>query len=114
MRDTDTQAIDRRGPLRFERWVTFASDGHRELVETIKTPLYDDSGTLTGVLGIGRDITARRSLEGQLRRAQKLESIGTLASGVAHEINNPINGIINYAQLIVDTLDGREPDVLQY
>ncbi len=114
LRDTDTQAIDRRGPLRFERWVTFASDGHRELVETIKTPLYDDSGTLTGVLGIGRDITARRSLEGQLRRAQKLESIGTLASGVAHEINNPINGIINYAQLIVDTLDGREPDVLQY
>jgi signal transduction histidine kinase len=39
----------------------------------------------------------------QLQRQQKLEAIGTLASGVAHEINNPINGILNYAQIICDT-----------
>jgi signal transduction histidine kinase len=45
----------------------------------------------------------RLHLEGQLRQLQKLEAIGTLASGVAHEINNPINGIMNYAQLIADT-----------
>ena len=37
-----------------------------------------------------------------LMQQQRLESIGTLAGGVAHEINNPINGIMNYAQLIVD------------
>jgi len=41
-------------------------------------------------------------MEVQLRQAQKLEAIGTLASGVAHEINNPINGVMNYAQLILD------------
>ncbi|MBT3380651.1 MAG: PAS domain S-box protein [Lentisphaerae bacterium] len=58
-----------------------------------------------------RDISGRkaaeerqRQLEGQLRQAQKLEAIGTLAGGVAHEINNPINGIMNYAQLIIDRL----------
>ncbi len=44
----------------------------------------------------------RRQLESMLMQQQRLESIGTLAGGVAHEINNPINGIMNYAQLIVD------------
>lgn len=62
-----------------------------------------------GVLIYLRDMTERREfekakeeMEAQLRQKQKLESIGTLAGGVAHEINNPINGIINYAVLIED------------
>ena len=42
-------------------------------------------------------------LASQLSQKQKLESIGTLASGVAHEINNPINGVLNYAQIILDS-----------
>ncbi len=45
----------------------------------------------------------RAMLENHLRNQQKLESIGTLASGVAHEINNPINGILNYGQIILDS-----------
>lgn len=60
-----------------------------------------------GALIYLRDMTERRQfertkeeMEWQLRQKQKLESIGTLAGGVAHEINNPINGIINYAELI--------------
>jgi PAS domain S-box-containing protein len=64
-------------------------------------------GAPTGILGVSRDITQRRraederlKLEAQLRHQQKLESIGTLASGVAHEINNPLTGIMNYAELI--------------
>ena len=52
------------------------------------------------VLSISTDITARKNLEAQVRQQQKLESIGTFASGVAHEINNPIQGILNYAELI--------------
>ncbi len=52
----------------------------------------------------GLDVTQERVMEAQLRQSQKLESIGTLASGVAHEINNPINGIMNYSQLILDEL----------
>lgn len=51
----------------------------------------------------------RTGLEMRLRQQQKLESIGTLAGGVAHEINNPINGIMNYAQLIDDRLDPDSP-----
>lgn len=62
-----------------------------------------------GALVYVRDITERKLLERErikeqiiLRHQQKLEAIGVLASGVAHEINNPINGIMNYAQLILD------------
>ena len=62
-----------------------------------------------GALIYLRDMTERREfekaraeMESQLRQKQKLESIGTLAGGVAHEINNPINGIINYAELIAN------------
>jgi PAS domain S-box-containing protein len=46
-----------------EEWITFADDGHRAFLDTIKTPMYDARGTLIGVLGIGRDITDRRSVE---------------------------------------------------
>jgi PAS domain S-box-containing protein len=56
-----------------------------------------------------RDITRERSIEAQLHQAQKLESVGILAGGVAHEINNPINGIMNYAQLISDRLGPENP-----
>ncbi len=59
--------------------------------------------------GTVEDITPRREaelakklLEARLYQAQKLESIGTLASGIAHEINNPLTGMINYAELIAD------------
>jgi signal transduction histidine kinase/AmiR/NasT family two-component response regulator len=49
-------------------------------------------------------LEAQRDLQEQLVQSQKLEAIGTMAGGVAHEINNPLMGIINYAQLIVDRL----------
>ena len=71
----------------------------------------DESGTI----GVIRDVTDRHQaqeeklvIEAQLRQSQKLESIGTLASGVAHEVNNPLTGIINYAELIKDRVEDDE------
>jgi len=51
----------------------------------------------------------KKKIEARLQQQQRLESIGTLASGVAHEINNPVNGIVNYAQLIADRLGADDP-----
>lgn len=78
-------------------------------VDLTVVPLWGKEKELGFHLAIVNDITDRKQdeverqqLESQLRQNQKMESIGTLAGGVAHEINNPINGIMNYAQLIID------------
>ncbi len=79
-------------------------------------PWRPTDGTGLRYIGIMADVSAqkaaqeqRQQLEAQLRQQQKLESIGTLAAGVAHEINNPLNGILNYAQLAVNRLAQDHP-----
>jgi len=59
------------------------------------SPLADPEGRILGVLGIARDITATKKLEQQMLNSEKLASVGKLAAGVAHEVNNPLAGILN-------------------
>jgi PAS domain S-box-containing protein len=59
------------------------------------SPLQGADGEILGVLGIARDMTETKKLERQILNAEKLASIGQLAAGVAHEINNPLGGILN-------------------
>jgi two-component system, sensor histidine kinase and response regulator len=66
-RENDRKAIENRQPTVNSEWITFAGDGHRELLETIKTPLFAEDGHLIGVLGIGRDMTERIQTEEQFR-----------------------------------------------
>jgi PAS domain S-box-containing protein len=72
-------------------------------------------GRVERIIAVATDVTERRSaavaqehLEAKVRQQQRLESIGTLASGVAHEINNPVQGIMNYAELIATMTDINE------
>ena len=71
--------------------------GHGELRSVLVSvaPLMNDAGGQQGVLGIARDITERKQLEQQVQNSERLASIGQLAAGVAHEINNPLGGILN-------------------
>lgn len=69
-RGHDQNAIKSGQPTINEEWVTFACDGHRALLETIKTPMYDANGSIIGVLGIGRDITDRKNAEDKLRQSE--------------------------------------------
>jgi len=71
---------------------------------TTKLPLRDPDGRIIGTCGISRDITERKKLEEQLLRSQRLESIGTLASGMAHDLNNILAPILLSAPLIRDAL----------
>jgi PAS domain S-box-containing protein len=66
-------------------------------------------GRLVGVLGIARDVTDRLSLEQQLRQAQKMEAVGRLAAGVAHDFNNILTAITGYAQLLLEDLGTADP-----
>jgi PAS domain S-box-containing protein len=62
-------------------------------------PIVIDQG-IERVIVVTTDISERKQLEQRIRQQQRLESLGTLAAGVAHEINNPVQGIMNYAELI--------------
>ena len=94
--------------VRFQTTYDFPGIGHR-IMDVTFFPVFDEKGPVTGVVLNARDVTETRKLEEQLMQSQKIESLGTLAGGVAHEINNPINGIMNYAQLILDRAGSEGP-----
>ncbi|MGB0128015.1 MAG: PAS domain S-box protein, partial [Rhodocyclaceae bacterium] len=69
----DLEAIEAGRPTVNEEWLTYADDGHRALVETIKTPMRDAQGGVIGVLGIAREITASRQAEDMLRQRERYQ-----------------------------------------
>lgn len=83
-----------------EEEVTYP-DGRTHIVLAHKSCYVDPEGRRF-VVGVLRDVTEQRALERQAMRSAQLAAVGELASGVAHEINNPITGVINYAQLLLD------------
>lgn len=80
-----------------EKYVT---NGQELLVHTVKTSIKGEHNSVIGILGIFWDITEKRVLEMEAIRNRQMVSLGEMAAGVAHEVNNPINGIINWAQLL--------------
>lgn len=69
--------------------------GEPRTVMVSVSPLCNSDGRITGVLGIARDMTDTKRFEQYIRSSEKLASVGKLAAGVAHEINNPLGGILN-------------------
>ena len=70
------------------------------VIETTASPFLDENGEVTGHLWIQSDVTNRRSLEEQVLQAQKMESLGTLASGVAHDFNNILSIILGHLTIL--------------
>ena len=73
----DQRAIETRAPVPHQFTLTYAHDGHKELVESLHTPVFGSHGELTGVLSIGRDVTQRRDDERHLRRLNRLYQVLT-------------------------------------
>ena len=84
-------------------------EGRLVAVETNGVPVIDQQGRLLGYRGIDRDVTERNKLEGQLRYAQKMEAIGKLAGGVAHDFNNILTAIVGYGNLLHMKMDKDDP-----
>jgi two-component system cell cycle sensor histidine kinase/response regulator CckA len=79
------------------------------IFETFFTPIRAADGQVIGTTGISTDLTDRQKAEQQLFRAQKMEAIGELAGGVAHDFNNILTGILGYAHLVVHQTDPGSP-----
>ncbi|MFH1629403.1 MAG: PAS domain S-box protein [Pseudomonadota bacterium] len=76
-------------------------DGAKIYVDASVSLMKDAEDQPIGFRGIVRDITERKELEAHLQRAQKMEAIGTLAGGVAHDLNNILSGLVSYPELLL-------------
>ena len=75
----------------------------------IRTTPVETAGKITGTRGVLVDVSEKKTLEDQLIRAQKLESIGTLAGGIAHDFNNLLMGILGNVSLLLMEMDSSHP-----
>lgn len=99
-------------PLRDFLYEIIRKDGSRRFVENTVFPIKSENGEVIGFRGISRDVTERKrgeeerkQLEQRAYLASRLASIGEMASGIAHEVNNPLTGVIGYAQLLLGRQD---------
>jgi PAS domain S-box-containing protein len=90
--------------LQFES-IRLRKDGKEFPVSITLTAIKDPSGEVEGFAAVSRDITEQKSMEKQLRQAQKMEAIGQLSGGVAHDFNNLLTVIIGYSEAMEESLD---------
>jgi len=95
-REKDAAALAADSPTVNQEWVTYASDGHRSLLETIKAPVLDKNGAPCGVLGIGRDITNLKLAEQKALDANQAKS--AFLANMSHEIRTPMNAIVGFTR----------------
>jgi len=114
-REKDKKAIAVKIPTINEELVPFASDGHSEILETIKTPVYIGDGQLLGVLGIGRNITERKQAEEKLWESQrKLVTLMGNLPGLAYRCENDAEWSMIFMSEGCLELTGYYPQELEY
>lgn len=85
-------------------------DGRERQIEWYGTTLRDNAGELIGLLSIGWDVSDRLELQRKLGEAERMSTIGMMASMFAHEVGNPLNAIYLQAQLLRRRIDRPDPD----
>ncbi|MBD3382297.1 MAG: PAS domain-containing protein [candidate division Zixibacteria bacterium] len=103
----DQEVIDCKCHRTYEEVINI--DGRDHHFQTVRFPLNDYKGQVQGVCTIMRDVTSERELRDQLIQSSKLSALGQLAAGVAHEINNPLTGILSYAEDMAEEVPEDDP-----
>ncbi|SMC27578.1 PAS domain S-box-containing protein [Desulfacinum hydrothermale DSM 13146] len=88
---------------------TSTSGGETRQFQVTVSPVRDETGRIVSLVSVNRDVTQERALEAQLRQAQKMEALGTLAGGIAHDFNNILGAIVGYTELALMALEGDHP-----
>jgi PAS domain S-box-containing protein len=83
-------------------WKIIRKDGSAGFIDNSVSPLRNAKGEVIGFSGVGRDVTERRKIEEQLILTDRLASVGQLAAGIAHELNNPLTGVIGFSDLLLE------------
>lgn len=107
LRETDQKIVSEKKIIRVEEWATYP-DGRRVLLDTLKTPFYDNDGNLIGLLGVCRDITEKLEAEQALLAAKEKAETATAAKSdflarMSHEIRTPMNAVIGLSHIILRT-----------
>ncbi len=96
-----------------ETYRVLRPDGAMRWVRDQAFPVKDAAGDVTGIVGVAEDITGRKKLEEQFLRAQRMEAIGTLSSGIAHDLNNILAPMMLSSALLRDAVqDPRDRELL--
>ncbi|MHC4859067.1 MAG: two-component system sensor histidine kinase NtrB, partial [Planctomycetota bacterium] len=108
----DREVIRRKEAISYEE--TLPIKGRDYYMSTVRFPLLDYKGDAVGVCTISRDVTQRKRLQRELVQSDKLAALGKLAMSVAHEINNPLTGILAYAEDLVEEAEEGDERIEDY
>ena len=84
-------------------------DGKERIIEDSGAPIRDSEGRVIGVVLVFRDVTGRKKIEAQILQSQKMETVGSLASGIAHDLNNQLTPIRGYMDLLLSQIAPGDP-----
>ena len=104
----DDDVVRRTGEARREEFMVDTPTG-QQAYATVHFPIYDPEGEFLGLGGVAMDISDLKTAETQLRQAQKMEALGKLTGGVAHDFNNMLAAIIGNLEIMGDYLEGDAP-----
>ncbi len=113
IKDIPVNPNDITGYVDFREYRIVKNDGEILWIKARAYPVYDIDGKIIRIAGIAEDITARKQADETMRRSQKMDALGKLTGGIAHDYNNMLGVVLGYAELLQENLQN-QPELAGY